>query len=63
MCNIGIIIEKYGKVQINKRKRLEIVKVRNLGETNLKKVTPRKPYTEPLSESELTTVKNKLNLE
>ena len=62
MSNMGMIIKEYGKVQINERQELEIVEARNHGEISLRKVCPRKPYTQPLSESELVTVKNKLDL-
>lgn len=62
MSNIGMVIKEYGKVKINKRKRLDIVRVRKNGKTSLRKWHPKKPYSLPLSESELTTVKNKLGL-
>ena len=62
MSNMGIIIKEYGKVQINERQELEIVKARNHGKTSLRKVYPRKPYTQPLSKGELTTVKMELGL-
>jgi len=62
MSSMGIIIKEYGKVQVSKRKRYNIIRVRNNGEISLRKVCPRKPYTQPLSESELVTVKNKLDL-
>jgi len=59
---MGVIIKEYGKVQVSKRKRYNIIRVRNNGKTSLKKICSRKPYTQPLSESELVTVKNKLDL-
>ncbi len=62
MSNMGMIIKEFGKVKISERKKRDIVRVRKNGETSLRKVSPSLPYTKPLSESELETVKNKLNL-
>lgn len=64
MSSMGMIVKEYdNKVKLGERQApVKVVKVKNNGNTELRKVIPNKPYTYPLKSSELSKVKNQLEV-